>query len=41
MPTLAQKLDRKAVLAWAKGIYDNSVDRKDAAGFAAAFMNCS
>ena len=37
MPTLAQKLDRKAVLAWAKGIYDNSVDKKDAAGFAAAF----
>lgn len=39
MPTLAQKLDRKAVLAWAKNIYDNSVDRKDAAGFAAAFTD--
>jgi len=35
--TADAELSRDAVLRWAKALYANAVDRKDAAGFAAAF----
>lgn len=37
MITADTALSRDAVLRWAKDLYANAVDRKDAAGFAAAF----
>ena len=39
MPTLERTLNRDALVAWARAIYDDSVDNKDAAGFAAAFTS--
>lgn len=38
MPTAEAALSRDAVLRWAKDLYANAVDMKDAAGFAAAFV---
>jgi hypothetical protein len=37
MLTSEAKLSREQVMRWAKDLYANAVDRKDAAGFAAAF----
>jgi len=37
MLTADAALSREAVMQWAKDLYANAVDRKDAAGFAAAF----
>ena len=37
MQTLNAVPPREAVFRWARELYDRSVDRKDAAGFAAAF----
>ena len=37
MLTAEAELSREVVLRWAEDLYRNAVDRKDAAGFAAAF----
>ncbi len=37
MPTFETTLNRDAVVAWARALYDDAVDKKDAPGFAAAF----
>ena len=37
MPVTTAPPHREAVMRWARALYANSVDRKDAAGFAAAF----
>jgi hypothetical protein len=37
MPSTDTELSRDAVMQWAADLYANVVDRKDAAGFAAAF----
>jgi hypothetical protein len=39
MLTAEAELSRDAVMRWADDLYRNVVDRKDAAGFAAAFAN--
>ena len=39
MATLERTLNRDALVAWARAIYDDSVDHKDANGFAAAFTS--
>ena len=39
MQTLDRAWTRDAAQAWARELYDNAVDRKDAAGFAAAFTD--
>ena len=39
METLERTWTRQAAEAWARDLYDNAVDRKDAAGFAAAFTD--
>ena len=37
MPKAAALPSRTTILQWARDLYDNAVDRKDARGFAAAF----
>ena len=37
MPTMTNAPSRATILAWARDLYEDSVDRKDARGFAAAF----
>jgi ketosteroid isomerase-like protein len=39
METLESTWTRQAAEAWARDLYDNAVDRKNAAGFAAAFTD--
>ena len=38
MTNQATRVSRDEIIRWARDLYENSVDRKDAAGFAAAFV---